>query len=203
MTLVSGQTLDFYEIRAVPRRCRAGAGAGPSAGSDFALPVDVDVDAPATAAPRPVVATPAVELDGQVSPDGLWLAYSARDLSGATNVYAVAFPAGDRRVQVTQGGGAYPRWSSDGKELFCITGDAYWATEVRPGPALSFGAPVKLFEGQYGVDDDDGRNYCVVPDGRFLMLKPIVPETEQLRLVVVENFATELERRLSPAGAQR
>ena len=153
--------------------------------------------------PRAFVATEAAEWSGQVSPDGRWLAYWARDTFGGVDVYVISFPDGDRKLQVTQGGGGYPLWSHDGTELFYYHEDAYYVVEVTSGASLSFGTPEKLFKGEYGVDDDFGRDYCVAPDGRFLMMKPLLPKEDYLRLVVVENFVLELEERLSHTGEKR
>jgi hypothetical protein len=38
--------------------------------------------------------------------------------SGATEIYVAPFPGPGQRVMMSRGGGAQPRWSPDGKELF-------------------------------------------------------------------------------------
>ncbi|MGA9882862.1 MAG: protein kinase, partial [Candidatus Acidiferrales bacterium] len=57
-----------------------------------------------------------------VSPDGKWLAYGSNE-SGQNAVYAVPFPRGEGKWQVSTNGGAMPRWSRDGKELFYVSPD--------------------------------------------------------------------------------
>ena len=67
--------------------------------------------------------TPAVESQGQISPDGRWLAYCS-DESGRLQVYlrpfAGAAPAPDTKWPASAVSGREPRWRGDGKELFWV-----------------------------------------------------------------------------------
>jgi Tol biopolymer transport system component len=72
----------------------------------------------------PIVATPANEGYGRVSPDGHWIAYASQQ-SGRAEVYVRPFavpgappaPAGPV-IQISRDGGIASRWRADGKELF-------------------------------------------------------------------------------------
>jgi DNA-binding winged helix-turn-helix (wHTH) protein len=66
--------------------------------------------------PVPLLQTAANEIQGQVSPDGSWLAY-ASDESGKFQVYVQAFPGGEQRQTISPAGGAEPIWRADGREL--------------------------------------------------------------------------------------
>ena len=72
--------------------------------------------------------TPAMESQGQISPDGRWLAYWS-DESGRFQVYLRPFtgaaPAPEMKWAVSAMSGREPRWRGDGTELFWI--------EVIPG----------------------------------------------------------------------
>ena len=72
----------------------------------------------------PLLASPFNESNPAV-PDGAWIAYRS-DESGRNEVYVDRFPdLGDRRVQVSTGGGTSPLWSPDGTELYyCRAGPA-------------------------------------------------------------------------------
>jgi len=63
--------------------------------------------------------TEAVESQGQLSPDGRWLAYTS-DESGQNEVYVRPFPSGPGRWKVSAGreGSLEPHWRRDGKELY-------------------------------------------------------------------------------------
>ena len=65
------------------------------------------------------------------SPDGRFVAYTS-NASGRSEVYVQPFPvAAGGKWQVSQGGGAQPRWRRDGKELFYISPDS--TTHGGPG----------------------------------------------------------------------
>ncbi len=75
--------------------------------------------------PYAVVATPANEGAGRISPDGRWLAYHS-DASGQLEVYVQAFPVADARRQISIDGARDPMWGPDGSELF------YWVGGLAP-----------------------------------------------------------------------
>jgi eukaryotic-like serine/threonine-protein kinase len=60
-------------------------------------------------------------LNGVFSPDGRWIAYQSTE-SNRMEIFVRAFPDLDAgRWQVSTGGGRYPVWSPDGRELFFIS----------------------------------------------------------------------------------
>ena len=97
--------------------------------------------------------TDAVESQGQLSPDGRWLAYTS-DESGKSEIYVRPFPSGPGRWKVSAGSGRYrePRWRGDGKELFFldegISATQVMVVAVQSGPRADFraGDPQTLFE---------------------------------------------------------
>jgi len=118
----------------------------------------------------------------QISPDRKWLAYMSNE-SGTAQIYVRSFPKGDGKWQVSTGAyGSFPRWRSDGKELFYVTGTAQGKvmSVAVNGSGSSFvaGTPAELFEpGSYGtvVPGHQGNyfEYAVSSDGqRFLMPQP-------------------------------
>jgi serine/threonine protein kinase len=55
------------------------------------------------------------EVQGQVSPDGRWLAYASDEAAGVENVYLIPFPHGGAQpIQVSRDGGSQPRWANTG-----------------------------------------------------------------------------------------
>ena len=69
---------------------------------------------------RALVQTPADDMDGRVSADGRWLAYTSNE-SGRTEVYIQPLGGSGDRWQVSAGGGVSPRWRRDGKELYYLS----------------------------------------------------------------------------------
>jgi serine/threonine-protein kinase len=155
------------------------------------------------AAVAPLLATPADERNGMVSPDGRWLAYES-DRSGRFEVWVGPFPhAADRWWQVSTDGGRHPAWSHDGHELFFVTLDGLlMAVPVDPREAVwNAGTPQRLFDRRYYTGGGIPRQYDVSPDGqRFLMLAQGTGDraTAPLQVIVVQNWLEELRRLVPP-----
>src|SRR6185295_11018903 len=114
------------------------------------------------------------ELQGQLSPDSKWMAYTS-DVSGQREVYVQPFPSADNELRISTAGGAQPRWRGDGKELFYLAPDGKLtavAVTVTPGPkaSLKAGAPLALFDTHIAAQTQVFFNYDVTADGkRFLV----------------------------------
>jgi Tol biopolymer transport system component/predicted Ser/Thr protein kinase len=108
---------------------------------------------------------------GRLSPDGRWLAYVS-NASGRVETYVRPFPASaDRTGQwlVSNGGGAFPLWRKDGKELFYRAGGAVMAVDVMSGAVFKSGQAKQLFRVQAAAAQGLGHNWDVAADGRFLI----------------------------------
>jgi hypothetical protein len=92
--------------------------------------------------PVPLIATPAVETHGQISPDGKWIAYTS-NLTGRNEVYVQPFPSGTGRYQISNRGGDWPRWKRDGKELLY---HAIAPALDSPAVNIPFGGPMLTAE---------------------------------------------------------
>ena len=149
---------------------------------------------------RPLVATRFQEQDGEISPDGAWLAYRSNE-SGTDEVYVRPFPDVERgRWQVSTGGGTAPLWARSGRELFYRALDGkLMAVPLQPGPGFNHGNAAVVVDRAYSLGGTGGRTYDVSADGtRFLMIKDAAASGTAPQLVVVLNFFEELKR-LVPA----
>ena len=100
--------------------------------------------------------------------------------------------------QVSKGGGYFPRWSRDGKELFYYAGDGQlMAVRVTGDAALDIGVSVRLFAPQLLNGPNVGiglrAQYDVARDGRFLLNVP-AGDAPAPPITVVLNWATGLKR---------
>lgn len=150
--------------------------------------------------PTPLMPSPALERTPSISPDGHWLAY-ASDESGRSEVYVRPFPSVDSsRTQVSTDGGASPRWSHAGNELFYQSADnTLMSAARRPGAAMSFSPPSRLFslDPFWQWNNTARRWYDVSPDDqRFLMITAFGRARTADRLVYVANLFDDLARRL-------
>jgi serine/threonine-protein kinase len=151
-----------------------------------------------------LLATEARELNGEISPDGRWLAYQS-DESGEDEIYVRSFPDVQRsRRKVSRAGGVQPLWGPTGDELFYRTEDRLMRVAVRAeGASFEIDSPETLFRGSFFLENLEtvGRTYDISPDGeRFLMIKPRLQEgsDSNAKVVLVQNWTRELER-LVPA----
>jgi serine/threonine-protein kinase len=142
------------------------------------------------------------------SPDGHWVAYSSRE-TGTPEVYVRPFPAPGRKWRVSIGGGEFPVWSRDRRELFFLGPDRrimavdYMAKadSFMPGkPRLWTGKQILLAPGggprpPYALAPD-GKRFAVVlyPDGT-------AEQRRTIQLTFLLNFFDELRRRV-PAGGK-
>ena len=140
--------------------------------------------------------------DGEISPDGRWLAYQSNE-SGQSEIYVRPFPEVSRgRWQVSSGGGTQPAWSRNGRELYYVTADHYLA-QVSGPPAEGFATskPVNVLDVRQFFVRSPGRSYDMSPDGqRFLMIRDSAAAGVQAQLVIVEHWFDELQSRITAAG---
>ena len=137
-----------------------------------------------------VAVTPYSEWFPQFSPDGRWLAYES-DETGRREVYVISFPELGGKKQVSTQGGATPRWSVAGDELFFWQGTTLVVTTVSPGETFNSTFPQRLFE---EADMVQTEGYDVSPDGQQFLLMVRNPDALVREIHVVENWFSELER---------
>jgi serine/threonine-protein kinase len=151
--------------------------------------------------PQPLFPEPAGESDGQLSPDGKWVAYQA-PVSSRQEIYVAPFPGPGARHQVSTDGGTEPLWSRDGRELFFQQGTQLMAVTVAHGAAFSASAPRLAHEGRFFKTINGNTSWSITPDGkRFLRIQRVEPERAITQLELVLNWFTELKRR-GPGGAR-
>ena len=146
--------------------------------------------AQSAAKPIPLLRTAAMESQGQLSPDGKWLAYVSSE-NGRLQVYLRPLngsaPLPDTRWQVSLSstGGVQPRWRADGKELFYLDNADFESRgkimSVTIGTGTNpAGPPKALFE---------FRSSLIVPLGNIFVYSPS-PDGQRF---LVDAFATDVQ----------
>ncbi len=137
------------------------------------------------------------ESDGQVSPDGRWVAYqSAESTHGDEGQIVVSrFPdvRAERQV-ISEGLGRQPIWSRDGRTLYYRTQDgAVMSAAITTSPSFKRDPPVRVVKPVNTLQDlCCGPTYDVSPDGqRFLFIK--APDNDIRSLEVVLNWDVEVK----------
>jgi len=136
--------------------------------------------------PVPYLQTPFEELQGQVSPDGRWLAYTS-DESGRWEVYVQSFPAPGTKYIVSNGGGGEPQWRADGRELFYLALDhTMMSVAVESTSPWRNGRPLPLFRAPVAGDLTRYRTrYQVTSNGQRFLLDSVVEDGSQEVTLVV------------------
>ena len=151
--------------------------------------------------PAPFLDKSYAERQPAFSTDGRWLAYTS-DESGRNEIYVRPFPGPGGKWQISAGGGSFPTWSPNGKELFYLDADLrriMVSTYAVEGETFRPAERRLWSDGQFL--GGGGRRFALHPDGdRFAVLSLGEDEAPERRdkLTFIFNFFDELER-LAPA----
>jgi Tol biopolymer transport system component len=141
------------------------------------------------------LATRFTEVQGRISPDGRWMAYSS-DESGRYEIYVTDFPEKRGRWQLSTNGGLQPSWRGDGKEVFYVTPDqALMSVALRGGETFEAAPPVALFKTNFPPwVPAYWRYYCPTRDGQRFVVTALVPEASASPINVVLNWTASLKK---------
>jgi hypothetical protein len=146
--------------------------------------------------PIPFLRSEFNEGSGQFSPDVHWVAYTS-DESGREEIYVREFWSGSAHGSwdaagkwlISNGGGTYPRWRGDGKELFYVAaGGKLMSVDISAKPMFKAGAPRPLFQLPPGFIGGD-----VTADGRRFLVGVPVAQSASVPFTVVLNWQTTLK----------
>ena len=139
-----------------------------------------------------------------VSSDGRFVVYAARQIGGRHSLFLSEFPAGRGQWQLAEDA-VKPLWSPDGREVFYVQ----YGTDARgqptrtltsrtvtTTPAVVLGAATPLFGGESATLIDQ-QGYSITPDGRrFLTMKAVPPAPgDGKRLLWMQNWPAALRQR--------
>ncbi|HUP61314.1 MAG TPA: protein kinase [Thermoanaerobaculia bacterium] len=126
-----------------------------------------------------LVSTPFDEGNGEVSPDGRWLAFTSHQ-DGRRRAYITTFPKPGPFWPISTGVADEPRWSRDGREL-------YW----YDGEKALMAATIDVVDGEIrasvprGLFEISSHVYDVAPGGRFLTAKRTInPNAPPLTVIL-------------------
>jgi Tol biopolymer transport system component/tRNA A-37 threonylcarbamoyl transferase component Bud32 len=127
--------------------------------------------------PLPLLTQSYDESQGEVSPNGKWMAYNSNE-SGRYESYVTDFPGAHAKMQISSEGADWHAWSHDGKRLYFANGKKLMATEIRNPETMELGSTAV-------VTTLDDRPVGFGSDGRLLVLKSNNgQQAEPLRMVL-------------------
>jgi Tol biopolymer transport system component len=143
--------------------------------------------------PAPFLRSPFNESNARFSPDGKWVAYVSNE-TGSNEVYVTRYPGPTGKWPVSSGGGNYPRWRADGKELFYITrtGMLTAATVAARGDDFDVSGTHAILQLHPG--SQRGYPYDVSADGQRFLYNTIVEATALPPITLVVNWAAGLQK---------
>ena len=146
-----------------------------------------------TGVSTPFLATPTDEGDPVWSPDGRWIIYNSNE-SGTPEVYASPYPGPGGKIQLSTGGGYYPRLREDGAELYYQTSKRIFAVPLTWTPSPRPGRPSVLFD----TDVTNPLRYDVSKDGKqFYIVELDEEKWRSERVDFVLDWFDELKERVS------
>jgi Tol biopolymer transport system component len=143
----------------------------------------------------PFVHSTFTETHAQISPDGNWIAYTSDSVGKRREIHVQPFPSGQGRWQISDGGGDWPRWRQDSKELYYHSIGPTVTPQTPGGPVFTgpvYGVSVNGAKGTFEHaapkailnmrainlphTGGDYHTFAVSPDGqRFLYFQFVVP----------------------------
>ena len=159
---------------------------GPNAGADDIYALSVSGDS----ALRTVVATPANEQVGEVSPDGRWIAYVSDD-AGQPQVYVQPFLRPGGRSLVSLGAATEPAWASSNELIYSsISEDSLISARLTFGESVGVTRTALFGRGRYSMGSTSWRDYDVSRDGKkFIFTRSITASRSQEPIMVVDWIA--------------
>ena len=133
------------------------------------------------------------------------MAYGAQEVMPNQEVYVRPFPADPAggKWQISSGGGNYPLWSRNGRELFYLGPNGIMVVSYTAKGASFVPDKPRLWSDHRIFNAFGSKNYDLAPDGkRFAVLE--LPEREQkpeTHATILLNFFDEVRRR-APAGGK-
>ncbi|MDQ6699177.1 MAG: hypothetical protein M3Z36_03210, partial [Acidobacteriota bacterium] len=148
--------------------------------------------------PQSYLKTQFEERNGQISPNGRWMAYASFD-SGHLEVYVRTFPdPNGGKWLVSVGGGSQPVWRRDGRELFFLSPEMkVLSVEVKTGrggfeasqPRVLFGRP------RAGLSYTNlAADYAVSADGQRFLANTALEEAGNSTITVLTNWTASLRK---------
>jgi hypothetical protein len=145
----------------------------------------------------PIARTTAAETLAAFSPDGRSVAFASSEAAqGGFEVIVQAFPGPGLRTPVSRGGGSYPVWRGDGKELFYIAAGGpidgtLMAVTMGAGGQFEGAAPEPLFRPN-APRFNPTQIYAATRDGQRFLVNAQPESNNVAPITVVVNWPATL-----------
>jgi Tol biopolymer transport system component len=130
--------------------------------------------------------------DFRISPNGRWIAYQSNE-SGIHEIYIAQFPRGQGKWQVSTGGGDFPAWRGDSREIYFWSNadEVFVASVEEKNSELQIGTPQFLFRSNATAI---GIPFDADPSGQRFLVNH-AEEEAPTALNLVSNWTSELKKK--------
>ena len=132
-----------------------------------------------------------------VSPDGRLLAYRSNEIGGKFTLFIRPLPINNTKVQVSVDDGHFPQWSADGTEIYYRTDDKILASRILTKPELQVVSKRLVCSSKRVSFEHNQSDFAVAPDGRILLVKSAMDQSQPVKVNVILNWFTELKSKLT------
>jgi Tol biopolymer transport system component len=151
-------------------------------------------DPPETRTPTAFLHSPFNESNARFSPDGKWVAYVSNE-TGSSEVYVTRFPGPNGKWPISAGGGSFPRWRADGKELFYVArNNKLMAASVNASATDFEVTAAHAVLNIHPPGAATGYQYDVSADGQRFLVNTIVEATALPPITLVVNWPASLQK---------
>jgi serine/threonine protein kinase len=130
---------------------------------------------------------------GQISPDGKFVAYTSNE-SAQNEVYVQPITATGEKWRISSNGGSAAIWRKDGKELFYLTDDGkVMSVEIKSSQPFEIGVPRQLFQ---TAIKNTRHGLCYYPsrDGQRFLINTFVESNNPAPMTIVINWPSDLKK---------
>jgi len=121
-----------------------------------------------------------------ISPDSRLFSYSSTE-TGRAEVYIQTLPPGGGRWQVSTTGGVEPKWRSDGREIYFLSGNRVMAAAITSrGSAVEVGEVKELFQARKG--SGAAGHFASSPDGKLFAISLINDRAQDQPITLLLNW---------------
>src|SRR4051812_27594751 len=138
---------------------------------------------------------PPPSAEGQISPDGRWIAYTIGG-NVEPGIYVQPFPTLGLRTKISVSGGTQSRWSPDGKELYYIgSGKQLMAVSIRLEAGKLVASPPRvLFRTRMHATRYAIFQYDVSHDGNHFLINSLPREDAAAPLTLLTDWQAQVGR---------
>jgi Tol biopolymer transport system component len=133
------------------------------------------------------------QLQGQISPDGKFVAYTSNE-SAREEVFVQPMSTTGEKWRISTSGGTVPVWRRDGKELFYVASDGkLMSVEIKSSQPFEIGVPTELFQ---AAIKNIQHSLCFSPsnDGQRFLVNTYVESNNPAPITVVLNWTADLKK---------